>query len=100
MILYTIKSTKSEVKELKTIISKISLTIQTYREAYILLNTNQGDCSRKVTNKRSCEVLRIGMCTIDKIKKLSVEEGLEATLERCFVNRSYESKIDGDINVP
>ncbi|NLX65234.1 MAG: helix-turn-helix domain-containing protein, partial [Bacteroidales bacterium] len=53
--------------------------------------------SKKVTNERICEVLRIGMRTIDRVKKRFVEEGFDATLERRPSSRIYESKIDGDV---
>ena len=69
MVRYTIKLTKQEVAELEAIVSKGSHTTQNYRCAYILLNTYEGDYSRKVTNERICEVLRIGMRTIDRVKK-------------------------------
>lgn len=64
MVRYTIKLTKSEVEELEAIVNKGSHTTQTYRAAYILLNTDRGEYSRKVTNERICEVLRVGMRTI------------------------------------
>ena len=70
---------------------------QTYRTAYILLNTDEGDYSRKITNERICEVLRIGMRTIDRTKKRFVEGGFEASLERRPTNRIYERKVDGDV---
>lgn len=97
MIRYTIKLTKSEIEELNAIINKGFHKSQTYRTAYILLNVDEGEYSQKVTNERICEVLRIGMRTIDRVKKRFVEEGLEATLERRPSNRVYEGKVDGDI---
>lgn len=97
MIRYTIKLTQSEVEELESILSRGSHKSQTYRAAYILLNVDEGEYSHKVTNERICEVLRIGMRTIDRVKKRFIEEGLDATLERRPINRSYEGKIDGDL---
>ncbi len=97
MVRYTIKLTKEEVAELETIVNKGSHKSQTYRAAYILLNTDEGAYSKKVTNERICEVLRIGMRTIDRVKKRFVEEGFDATLERRPSSRIYESKIDGDV---
>ncbi len=97
MVRYTIKLTKEEVAELETIVNKGSHKSQTYRTAYILLNTDEGAYSKKVTNERICEVLRIGMRTIDRVKKRFVEEGFDATLERRPSSRIYESKIDGDV---
>jgi transposase len=97
MVRYTIKLTKQEVEELEAIVNKGSHKSHTYRAAYILLNTDEGSYSRKVTNERICEVLRIGMRTIDRVKKRFVEEGIESTLERRPTNRVYEGKIDGDV---
>ena len=97
MIRYIIKLTKSEVEELRIIINKGSHTSQTYRAAYILLNCDRGKYSEKVTNEQICKVLKIGMRTIDRIKKRFIEEGLESVLERKLTNRQYEKKVDGDV---
>ena len=97
MVRYTIKLTKSEVEELESIVNKGSHKSQTYRTAYILLNVDEGSYSRKVTNERICEVLRIGMRTIDRVKKRFIEEGFEAVLDRRPTSRIYEGKVDGEI---
>ncbi len=97
MIRYTIKLTKSEVEELRGIINKGSHTFQTFRTAYVLLNCDEGKYSEKVTNEQLAKVLKIGMRTIDRIKKKFVEEGLEATLERRPTTRIYERKVDGEV---
>ena len=97
MIRYTIKLTKAEVKELHAIINKGSHTSQTFRTAYVLLNCDQGKYSEKVTNEQISQVLKIGMRTIDRIKKKFVEEGFEASLERRPTQRIYEKKVDGDM---
>lgn len=97
MIRYTIKLTKSEVEELRGIINKGSHTSQTFRTAYVLLNCDEGKYCEKVTNEQLAKVLKIGMRTIDRIKKKFVEEGLEATLERRPTTRIYERKVDGEV---
>ena len=96
MIRYTIKLTKSEVEELMIIINKGSHTSQTFRVAYILLNCDEGKYSEKVTNEQISKVLKVGMRTIDRVKKKFAEEGLEAVLERRPTVRVYEKKMDGD----
>ena len=96
MIRYTIKLTKSEVEELMIIINKGSHTSQTFRAAYILLNCDEGKYSEKVTNEQISKVLKVGMRTIDRVKKKFAEEGLEAVLERRPTARVYEKKMDGD----
>ncbi len=97
MIRYTIKLTKSEVEELQAIISKGSHTSQTFRTAYILLNCDIGKYSDKVTNEQISKVLKVGLRTIDRVKKKFIEEGFEASLERSPTTRIYESKADGDV---
>ena len=97
MIRYTVKLTKSEVAELHSIINKGSHTSQTFRMAYILLNCDEGSYSEKVTNEQISKVLKVGMRTIDRVKKRFIEEGFEAILERRPTTRVYEQKIDGDV---
>jgi transposase len=96
MVRYTVKLTKAEVEELKAIINKGSHTSQTFRTAYILLNCDEGKYSEKVTNEKISQVLKVGMRTIDRVKKRFIEEGLEAVLERRLTQRVYEKKVDGD----
>ena len=96
MIHYTIKLTKTEVEELQAIINKGSHSSQTFRTAYILLNCDVGKYSDKVTNEQISKVLKIGMRTIDRVKKKFIEEGFDACLERRPTQRIYEGKIDGD----
>lgn len=97
MIRYTIKLTKSEVEELNAIITKGSHTSQTFRAAYILLNCDEGKFSEKVTNEHISKVLKVGMRTIDRIKKKFIEDGLGAVVERRPTTRVYEKKVDGDL---
>jgi transposase len=97
MIKYTVKLTKNEVEELMIIINKGFHTSLTFRTAYILLNCDEGKYSQKVSNEQISKVLKVGMRTIDRVKKKFIEEGLEASLERRPTSRIYEPKIDGDV---
>lgn len=97
MIHYRIKLTKAEVEELHSIIGKGLHTSQTFRVAYILLNCDEGKFSNKVTNEQISKVLKVGMRTIDRVKKRFVEEGLDAVLERRPTSRVYDRKLDGDV---
>jgi len=97
MIRYSIKLTQPEVEELHNIINKGSHTSQTFRTAYILLNCDEGEYSEKITNEQISKVLKIGMRTIDRVKKKFIGEGFEAALERRLTSRKYEIKVDGDM---
>ena len=97
MIRYTIKLTKEEVEELNSIINKGSHSSQTFRTAYVLLNCDEGEYSEKITNEQISKVLKVGMRTIDRVKKKFIEEGFEGVLDRRVSRRVYERKTDGDV---
>jgi transposase len=66
--------------------------------ALILLNVDRGTNNpEQQTNEEVCKVLKIGMRTIDRVKKRFVEEGLEAALKMAPTSRQYEKVIDGDM---
>ncbi len=94
---YTIKLMKEEVEELMKIINKGFHSSHTFRTAYILLNCDEGEYAEKVTNEQISKVLKVGMRTIDRVKRRFMEEGLEAVLERKPSARIYEKKIDGEV---
>ena len=95
--IYKVTLTKQEREELFSVIKKGKHTSQTYRNAYVLLNADIGEFSDKITNEEISKVLKVGMRTIDRIKKRFVEEGFEACLVRKPTSREYERKIDGEV---
>jgi|SRR5690606_650055 len=97
MIRYKIKLSLEEVTYLRSIVNKGSHTTQTYRSAYILLNCDEGEYSEKVSNEQICQVLKISMRTIDRVKKKFIEQGMDSALERAPSSREYMPKIDGDL---
>lgn len=96
-ITYKVTLTKEERVELMAIISKGAHTSQRFRSAYILLNADRGAFSERVTNEEMAKVLKIGMRTIDRVKKRFVEEGFDAALQRKESTRKYERKADGEV---
>ena len=96
MVKYKVTLTRNERDVLLSIISKGKHTSQKFRNAYVLLNCDEGEFSDKVTNAEINKVLKVGMRTIDRIKKRFVEEGFEACLDRKPTFREYERKADGD----
>ncbi len=93
---YKVTLTKEEREELESIIHKGKHTSQRFRNAYVLLNCDEGAYSDKVTNTEISKILKVGMRTIDRIKKRFIEEGFDAVLERKPSTREYERKADGD----
>lgn len=96
MVKYKVTLTREEREELESIINKGIHTSQKFRNAYVLLNCDEGEYSEKVTNSEISKILKVGMRTIDRIKKRFVEEGFDAVLERKPTSREYEKKADGD----
>ena len=94
--IYKVVLSKQEREELWAIIKKGKHSSQTYRNAYVLINTDEGEYSEKITNSEITKVLKVGMRTIDRIKKRFVEEGFEACLSRKPTTRVYGRKFDGD----
>ena len=94
---YVIHLLKEEVDFLHSIINKGSHSSHAFRTAYILLNCDEGEYSDKVTNEQISKVLKVGMRTIDRVKKRFLEEGLEEVLERRATTRAYDKKVDGDL---
>ena len=64
----------------------------------ILLNVDRGSYNtEKQINEDICKVLKIGMRTIDRVKKRFVEEGLDAALKMAPTSRVYDKLVDGDM---
>ncbi len=80
MVRYKVTLTQPERDELMQIIKKGCHSTQTYRIVYILLNCDEGDYSDKITNAEKVCVLKVGMRTIDRVKRRFVEDGFESCL--------------------
>lgn len=97
MIRYRVKLTKSEVAELSAIISKGAHSTHTFRNAYILLNCDEGCYSKKAGNEQLAKMLHVSSRTIERVKRRFCEEGWEAVLERKSSSRTYDRKVDGEV---
>ncbi len=80
MVRYKVPLMQPGRDELMQIIKKGSHSTQTYRNAYILLNSDEGDYSDRITNAEIVRVLKVGMCSIDRVKRRFVEDGIESCL--------------------
>ena len=97
MVKYKVTLTKKEREELLAITKGGSHNSKKVIHALILLNCDMGKYSDKVKNEDIAKVLKIGMRTIDRVKKKFVEEGFEIALEGKPTRRNYEKKTDGDL---
>jgi len=95
---FKVTLSKEERDELKDIVKKGKRRAQTIRNALILLNCDEGEYGEKVKNEDVAKILQIGDRTIDRLKKLFVEEGFEIALHgKSEVGPKYHKRIiDGD----
>jgi len=96
---YKVTLKRQEREELNSLIKKGKRKAQTIRNALILLNCDEGEHGKKVNNEDVSKILNIGMRTIDRVKKLFVEEGFETAVYGKMRERkqAHNRIIDGDI---
>ena len=94
---YKITLRKEEHDQLIELISKGSHSSQLYRTAYILLNCDEGKHGEKITNGQVCQVLKISMRMIDRVKRRFVEVGFEACLQRKPLSKTKPKLADGEL---
>ena len=95
---YKVTLTQNERKELLELIKKGKRSAQIIRNALILLNCDCGEFGDKKTSSEIASILQIGERTIDRVKKLFVEEGFEVAvygLGRAMA-RPQQRALDGD----
>ena len=96
MNIYKVTLTRDERDYLMSITRSGTHAAKKVIHALILLNADRGEYSLdNQTNEDVCRVLKIGMRTIDRVKKRFVEEGLEAALKMAPTTRMYEKLVDG-----
>jgi len=79
---YKVTLTKEERDQLMTITRSGTHAAKKVMHALILLNVDKGAYSENHhTNEKICKILKIGMRTIDRVKKRFVEEGFDAALK-------------------
>jgi transposase len=97
MVKYRVTLTHLERADLMSITKSGTHTSKKVIHALTLLNCDEGEFAEKVINEDIAKVLKIGMRTIDRLKKKFVEQGFEAALQNSPTTRVYERKADGDL---
>ena len=98
MNIYKVTLTQDERDYLMSITRSGTHAAKKVIHALILLNVDKGEYSTPhQTNEEVSKILKIGMRTIDRVKKRFVEEGLEAALKMAPTSRMYDKLVDGDM---
>ena len=95
---FKVTLSKEERDELHDIVKTGKRKAQTIGNALILLNCDEGEYGNKVKNLDVAKILQIGDRTIDRLKKLFLEEGFERALHgKKEVSPKYHKRIiDGE----
>lgn len=96
MKFYKITLTDSEIKVLEEITRKGKRNALIIRNAYILLNANEGNGGRKQKDKDIAKLLGITTRTLENIRKKFVLDGFDEALYGKKSERVYSRKVDGD----
>ena len=94
---YKVTLTKEERDQLTEMTRTGTHAARKIIHALILLNVDRGPHTESQINEDICKVLKIGMRTIDRVKKRFVEEGLESALKMAPTSRVYDKLVDGDM---
>ena len=95
---YKVTLTHEERQDLEAISSKGKHAAQTVLNALILLACDEGKHQKQRSiNETIAQVLNVSMKTIDRVKKRFVEEGLDAVLTRKPSSRTFQPRVDGDL---
>lgn len=94
---YKVTLNQSEVDLLEDITRKGKRSAMIIRNAYILLNSNQGPGGKSQKDEDIAEFLGVTVRTIEKIREKYVNEGFETALYGKESTRKYKVKVDGDI---
>ena len=95
---YKVTLTQEERNQLTEITRTGTHAARKVIHALILLNVDRGQYNtEQQINEEISKVLKIGMRTIDRVKKRFVEEGLDAALKMAPTSRGYDKLVDGDM---
>ncbi len=96
MIRYKFTLTNEEKADLLNFVHKGKHSSLKFRNAYILLNSDQGNSCRHTT-AQIAEFLQVNARTIERVKKRFVDEGIEICLTRKKTDIKSNLKVDGDL---
>jgi hypothetical protein len=96
MARYKVTLTIPERDGLESIIAKGKHTSMQFRNACILLNSDEGEVGAKWTNDQIAGFLRITSKTVERLKQRFIEEGFEACMDRKPYPEVKDIKTDGD----
>ncbi len=96
MTRFKVTLTKEEREQLQAVLGKGKHSSQQYRNACILINSDESSFGDKSSNEHIAKVLQINTKTVERVKKRFVEEGFEECIDRKPYPKLEPKKVDGD----
>ena len=96
MVHYKVTLTDNEREQMKAILSKGKHSSLQFRNACILLNSDESEAGKRVSNEQIAQILHINTKTVERLKQRFVEKGFEACMDRKSYPEVKEVKTDGD----
>src|SRR5215216_6144174 len=96
MVRYKVTLTQEEREQLKAILNRGRHSSLQFRNACILLNSDESEPGKKVSNEQIAQILHVNVKTVERLKQRFVEEGFEACIDRRAYPEVKEIKTDGD----
>jgi len=96
MVRYKITLTREEHVQLTAVLSKGKHSSQQYRNACILINSDENPWGQKLSNEQIAQVLQINTKTVERVKQRFVEEGFDECMDRKPYPKKGPIKTDGD----
>lgn len=93
---YIVRLTATERRELKELISTGKHSAHKLTRARILLKANQRGSKLWLTDKEIAEAIEVSIPTVERVRRVFVEDGFEATLNYRKPKGRPPYKIDGD----
>lgn len=92
---YRIALSPSERAELEGILKRGRAAALTQRHARILLLADDNRTGGAARDLDIAEAVGVGTATVERVRRIGVEHGLERALQRKDPDRHYERKLDG-----
>lgn len=93
---YVVRLSEEERAWLLTLIGRGAAPARVQTHARILLKANRGEAGLEWTDAAISAALEVDPTTVARVRKLYVDEGLEAALQRKAPDRVYRRKLDGE----
>jgi transposase len=93
---YIVRLNAQERNELESLVNKGRVAAHKRRHAEILLKADQGGDGPAWNDGKIADAFNLGRCTVERVRKRLVEEGMEAALNERQKSRHRRKKMDGE----